>query len=185
MAKVILSMNISLDGFFEGPHHELDWSIADEYLHDFYADLLSHADLIVFGRVTYNMMASYWPTASNDPNISSGERHFAEALNPMAKIVYSTTLTKVDWNTRLMRQFLPEEFMKIKASTKGVILLGGGASLVQPFIENHLVDEIQLVVHPVEIGAGKPFFQDLDHVVNLHLQWIKPFPSGAVALSYR
>jgi dihydrofolate reductase len=184
MAKVILSMNITLDGFFEGPHHELDWTIADADLHDFYADLLTHANLIIFGRVTYEMMASFWPTASTDPNVPPAMRRFAEALNPMEKMVYSTTLTQAGWNTRVVRQFLPEEFMKIKANTQGVILLGGGASLVHTFINNRLVDEILLVVHPAAIGAGKAFFQDIDHELNLQYQWIKPFPSGAVALSY-
>jgi dihydrofolate reductase len=177
-------MNVSLDGFFEGPNRELDWSIADDDLHDFYADLLSHADLIIFGRVVYEMMASYWPTASTDPNATLGMRRFAEALNPMAKIVYSTTITHVGWNTRLLWQFLPEEFMQIKASTPGIILLGGGANLVETFIKNRLVDEIQLVVHPVALGAGRALFPRLDQVRTLQFQWIKPFPSGAVALSY-
>jgi dihydrofolate reductase len=184
MAKIILSTPVTLDGFIEGPHRELDWVVADDDLHDFYADLLANAELIIYGRITYELMVSYWPIASTDPHATPGMLRFAEALNPKPKLVYSTTLQNAGWNTRVEHQILPDEILKLKAEVRGNILLGGGASLAHTFIQHGLIDEIQLVLQPTAIGAGKPLFQGLEQGLKLKYQWNHPFPSGAVALSY-
>ncbi len=158
--------------------------IADDDLHDFYTDLLKSTSLILYGRVTYELMASYWPTASADPSLPPAMLRFANAINPIYKLVFSTTLKQAGWNTQVVNHLDPEAIKNMKATTQGNILLGGGASLARTFIELGLLDEIQLMVQPSVIGAGKGLFQGLDQGLKLVYQWIKPFPSGAVALSY-
>jgi dihydrofolate reductase len=184
MRRIILSIPITLDGFIEGPNRELDWVIADDELHEFYSQLLQHADTLLYGRVTYELMASYWPTATDDKTIPMGMVHFANTLNPMPKIVFSKTLTKVGWNTQIINSVIPEEIMKMKAGPGRNILLGGGASLVQTFMEIGLVDELQLLIQPVAIGAGKPLFGGINRQVRLDFKWSQPFHSGAVLLCY-
>src|SRR4030043_1714799 len=95
MRKIIFSIPITLDGYIEGPHRELDWVIADDEVHDFYSDLLENIDLVLFGRVTYELMAGYWPTATNDPSLPAGMLRYANTINPMKKIVFSTTFKNV------------------------------------------------------------------------------------------
>ncbi len=176
---------MSLDGFIEGPHKELDWSIADAELHDYYAQELSEADLIIFGRVTYQLMADYWPTAGSDPHTSPSERRFANALNPMRKIVYSKTLKHVDWNTQLMHEFDPLQIQALKEEEGRPILIGGGASMATAFIEHGLVDEYRLMIHPVAIGKGKALFGGITKPLNLEFVSSQRLSSGAVALQYR
>jgi dihydrofolate reductase len=185
MRKVILSMPITLDGFIEGPHQELDWVIADDELHDYYTELLKKADLILYGRVTYELMLSYWPTAATDLSITKGMLRFANTLNPMRKIVYSTTLKNVGWNTQLVDALIPEDILKMKAEPGGDILLGGGAAIAQAFIQHGLVDEYQLLVQPVAIGSGKGLFKGIDQGLKLNFLRSKTFQSGAVALFYQ
>jgi dihydrofolate reductase len=115
MRKLIFSIPITLDGFIEGPHRELDWVIPDDELHDFYADMLRKSDLILYGRVTYELMLSYWPNAPADPTISPGMLRFADALNPLKKIVYSKTLKDVKWNTTILDSYDPGEIKNLKS----------------------------------------------------------------------
>lgn len=178
-------MNMSLDGFIEGPHQELDWTIADDELHEFYSDLLNTGDLLLWGRITYELMVNYWPTASNDPALSKGELRFANTVNPMKKVVFSKTLKNVGWNTQLVDTFNPDEILDMKTRPGGSILLGGGASIAKVFIQHGLIDEYQLVVHPVAIGAGTSLFGGIKDVLKLEYLWSRPFKSGAVALCYR
>lgn len=185
MRKIILSIPITLDGYIEGPHRELDWVIADDDLHDFYAHLLQNADLLLFGRVTYELMVGYWPNARSDPSITPGEARFADAINPMPKIVYSKTLEHVGWNTQVIRSADPEEIKKMKAKPGRDILLSGGATLARVFIQNGLVDEYQLMVQPVVIGAGTALFGGIRDMLKLDYLWNKPFNSGAIVLCYR
>ncbi len=174
---------MTLDGFIEGPNKELDWSIPDDELHYFFADLLRSADLLIFGRVVYELMRDYWPNAEKDPAASLAELEFARALNPRRKIVYSKTLENVGWNTQVIREFQPEEIVKLKETTGGYITVSG-ATLAQEFMRYKLIDEFQLVVMPVAIGNGKPLFKGLTAMPELHLEWTRTFQSGAVVLCY-
>jgi dihydrofolate reductase len=185
MRKVIFSIPITIDGFIEGPQGELEWVLADDDLHDFYATLLGNAGIILYGRVTYELMTSYWPTACNDPYATDGMLNFANVLNPLPKIVFSKTLQRVGWNTIVMNEVIPEEINKMKSDPGGDIILGGGASLAQTFIQNGLVDEIQLLVQPVAIGAGMALFKGIDGGLKLNYKWSRTFQSGAVALCYQ
>ena len=185
MRKIIFSIPITLDGYIEGPHRELDWVIADDELHNFYSDLLENIDLVLFGRVTYELMAGYWPTATNDPSLPAGMLRYANTINPMKKIVFSNTFKNVGWNTQVINTLIPDEIKKMKAQPGRDIALGGGAALAQAFMQHGLVDEYLLVVQPVVIGDGKPLFKGIQSMHKLDLLWSRRFHSGAVALCYR
>jgi len=183
--KIVLSIPITLDGYIEGPHRELDWVVADDELHDYFTRQLKQADLLIFGRVAYQLLASYWPTAVSDPQMTQGELDFANTINPLPKIVYSRTLETVGWNTQIKREFYPEEIMELKAQPGGNIALSGGAAIAQAFLRNGLVDEIQLVIQPAAIGNGKALFGALSEALKLNYAWKQEFASGVVALCYR
>ncbi len=185
MRKIILAMPISLDGYIEGPHRELDWVVADDEMHDYSAKLLKRADLMIFGRVAYQLLANYWPTAASDPNITPGELAFAKTINPLPKIVYSHTLQKVDWNTRILRSFDPQEILDLKAQPGGNIALSGGAMIAKTFLQHKLVDEIQLMVQPAVIGSGTSLFGGIQNGFSLEFLRQETLHSGIIVLSYR
>ena len=185
MRRIIFSIPITLDGYIEGPNRELDWVIADDDLHDFYTNLLNTADLILYGRVTYELMLNYWPKAPYDTSIPASMVRFANTLNPISKVVFSKTLKNVGWNTKLVDSLMPDEIIKMKLEKGRDILLGGGASIAQAFMQHNLIDEFQLVVQPVAIGRGKPLFNGIHDMLKLNFIWSRPFHSGAIALCYR
>ena len=108
MRKIIFSIPVTLDGYIEGPHQDLNWVVADDELHDFYSQLLQSADLLIYGRVTYELMVNFWPTATSDPKATESITRFANTLNPMRKIVFSKTLDQVGWNTKVIHSFDPD-----------------------------------------------------------------------------
>ena len=185
MRKIIFSIPITLDGYIEGPKRELDWVIADDELHDFYSQLLKNADVILYGRVTYQLMLSYWPKAPDDTTIPKSMVRFAETLNPMHKVVFSKTMKNAGWNTSVVDTLNPEEILEMKSEQGNDILLGGGASIAQAFIQHGLIDEYQLLVQPVAIGIGKALFNGIHDILKLNFIWSRPFHSGAIALCYR
>lgn len=185
MRKIIFSIPITLDGFIEGPKRELDWVNATDELHDFYTQLLQSGDLLIYGRVAYELMVNYWPTATSDPQANESEKRFANALNPMRKIVYSRSMSSANWNTQVKHTFDPEDIMRLKAQPGANILLSGGATLAQAFFENGLVDEYLPVIQPVAIGHGRPLFGNLRESRKLNFQWSRRVGSNTVALCYR
>jgi dihydrofolate reductase len=115
MRNVIVSNMVTLDGFFEGPNKELDWHIVDEEVNQYANDLLSNVDAILFGRVTYQLMADYWPAAATDPSTSKGDLEIAHKMNNLPKIVFSKTLQEVrSNNSRLIKENIAEEISKMK-----------------------------------------------------------------------
>jgi dihydrofolate reductase len=185
MRKIIFSIPITLDGYIEGPNRELDWVIADDELHDFYSQLLKNADMILYGRVTYELMVSYWPTALDNSSIPESMIRFANTLNPMHKVVFSKTMKNAGWNTSVVDTLNPEEILEMKSEQGKDILLGGGASIAQTFMQHGLIDEYQLLVQPVAIGIGKPLFNGIHDRLKLNFIWSRPFQSGVIALCYR
>ena len=184
MRKIIFAINTTLDGYFEGPNKELDWTIADAELHDFYSDLLQNADLLIYGRVTYQMMLDYWPTAPTNPHATPDEIRFANTLNPKPKIVYSTTLKQVGWNTQLRSTFDPQEILELKSQPGSDILVGGPA-LARVFLSHGLVDEYMPMIHPVAIGSGNAVFAGMASLPRLETLGSQCLTSGAVAMRYR
>jgi dihydrofolate reductase len=183
VGKLIYAMNVSVDGFVETPDHSLDWGIVDEELHGWFNDQASGVDASIYGRRLYELMSGHWPTAGTDPNTTPVERDFAEIWLNTPKFVVSRTLTNADWNSTLVRGEPREVLAQIRREFHGDVDLGG-ATLAASFIRAGLVDEYQLLVHPVALGAGTPFFPALDDPLRLELVESKRFNSGVLLLRY-
>lgn len=198
MRKVIYSMMTSLDGFIErtpprpagergGTQHNdptlLDWVIIDEELHAFANEEAREAGAYLYGRRLYENMAAFWPTADTLPDMPGYVLDFARIWKPKPKIVFSRTLDKVEWNSRLVKGDVAEEVEKLKQEP-GAYLTVGGANLAATLIERDLIDEIRLIVQPVVIGSGTPFFPPVTNTINLHLLETITFGSGVVYLRY-
>ena len=184
MRKVIYSMNVSLDGFVEGPNRELDWSTPDEELHRFWNDQTRETGMFLYGRRLYELMANFWPTADQDPSAPDYIVEFARLWRDMPKVVFSTTLEKVKWNSRLVRDDIADEVARLKAQP-GKDMDVGGPTLATTFMRLGLIDEYRLVVHPIVLGAGMPFFPSLDERVGLRLVETRTLRSGIVYLRYQ
>ena len=188
MSKIITTTWITLDGFIAGPNEEMDWigEIYDEAMGKYEDDLVSSADTLLLGRVTYQSFAGSWPHVPDNPAASEGEKEYARKLNAMHKIVFSRTLEKVEWNnSTLVKEVVPEDIAQLKREPGRDMLIYGSASLVRTLTNFGLIDEYQLLVHPIILGSGKPLFQDIKDRAKLKLVNTKTHPSGVVVLSYQ
>jgi dihydrofolate reductase len=183
VGNVVLMLSVSLDGFFEGPNRELDWQIVDDELHRYFNDVLRDAGAFVSGRITYDLMAGFWPTADEDPASTPPMVEFAAIWRDKPKIVYSKTLEDAGWNTTIFRNVVPDEVRALKERFEGDLALGG-ADLAGVFMEDDLIDEYRLYVHPVLLGSGKPLFWPSEERTKLRLVQTRTFRSGVVLLHY-
>lgn len=183
MGRLIYMLNVSLDGFIETPDHSLGWTKIDDELHTWFNDRTRELDASIYGRRLYEVMAAYWPTAEADPAITEPVREFARVWNAMPKIVFSTTLRAVEWNSRLVRGDVTEQLARLRQEFQGDLDVGG-PTLAAEFIRRGLVDAYRLVVHPVILGAGTPFFPPLESPIPLRLVETRTFRSGVVYLGY-
>jgi dihydrofolate reductase len=184
MRKLILWMSVSLDGFMAGPDGELDWHMVDDELHLYVNDELRTMGAFLNGRVTYELMAGFWPTADSDPSSTGPMVEFAGIWRDMPKIVYSRSLQNVQWNTAIVRDVVPEEVLQLKAQAGGDLVVGG-ADIATEFMRHDLIDELTLFVHPILIGAGKPLFHRSEARIRFHLATTRTFGNGVVMLRYR
>ena len=181
MRKVIYAMSVSLDGFVEATDGDIGWSAPDEELHRHFNDMEKNIDVHLYGRLMYEIMAGYWPKAAENPTTPKLEIEYARIWKDMKKIVFSRTLKKVDWNSRLVSRNISEEASKLK-SQPGNDLSVSGAGIAASFMELGLIDEYRLYVHPIILGGGKPMFPHLREKINLKLVESKRFSSGVVLL---
>ena len=181
MRRIIVSNYLTIDGFFAGPNGEIDWFVWDEETAEYSKELLGSIDTILFGRVTYELMASYWPVATpptEDPVI-------IEAMNHLPKIVFSRTLEKVEWNNaRLVKENIAEEVSKMKRQPGKDMVIYGSGSIVSTLTQLGLIDEYRLFVNPIVLGSGKPLFKGLKERLNLKFLNTKAFRCGVVLLHY-
>ena len=183
MRKLIYSMTVSLDGFMAGPGGEIDWSEPDEELHRFHNERVRELGAHLLGRRLYETMV-YWETAHENPSAHEIELEFARIWQELPKLVFSRTLEKVEGNTTLLREVVPEEIARMKEEP-GKDLGVGGAGLASTLTKLGLIDEYQLFLSPVVLGAGIPFFPPLDERINLELVETRTFGSRIVYLRYR
>ena len=183
MGRLIYAMNVSVDGYIETRDHSLDWSNVDAEVHGWFNDRMRELGASLYGRRLYELMSAHWPTAADDPNIPPVELEFAGIWNATPKYVFSNTLSDVHHNDRLVRGDVADVLADIRREIDGDLEVGG-ANLAAQFIERGLVDEYQLVVHPVSIGSGTPFFPQLSNPLRLRLTETQRFESGVVALTY-
>jgi dihydrofolate reductase len=185
MQRLIVFNSISLDGYFTGANGDLSWTHGgnnDEDYNSFIAGNASGGGQLLFGRITYEMMAGFWPT----PNAMTAFPKVAEGMNSMQKIVFSRRLNHVSWtNTRLMKGDLVSEVRKMKKqSEKGIAILGSG-SIVSQLAPESLIDEYQFMVTPVALGKGRTMFDGIPNILNLKLARARIFNSGKVFLCYQ
>jgi dihydrofolate reductase len=185
MRKVILSNMVTLDGFFEGPNKELDWQIVDGENKEYAIDLLSKVDALLFGRVTYQLMADYWPAAATNPSTPKSDLEIADKMNNLPKIVFSKTLQEVKWNnSRLVKENIAKEISKMKQQPGKDMVIFGSGSIVSTFMQHGLIDEYRIIVNPIVLGNGNPLFKGINGKQNLKLLNTKVFDSGIVILFY-
>jgi dihydrofolate reductase len=185
MGRIVMPVSVTLDGFHEGPDADLGWQLVDEELHTHFNEELAKMSAFLDGRVSYELMSGYWPTADQDPASSPAEVAFAKIWRDMPKVVYSRTLEEAGWNTRIEREVVPEEVRAMADAAPGDLALGG-ARLAAAFRRHGLVDEYRLYVNPVALGAGTPLFDPTDGPVRLELAAApRTFGNGVVLLRYR
>jgi dihydrofolate reductase len=174
---------VTLNGFFEGPEPwSLDWHNTDEEFNAFAVEQLNTIGTLLFGRVTYQGMASYWPT----PAALESDPLVAGAMNSLPKIVFSRTLGSADWNnSRLIKEHIADEITHLKQQPGKDLALFGSANLMAALMRLNLIDEHRIMVNPVVLGSGTPLFQGVDGRLNLKLISARPFTSGNVLLTYQ
>ena len=182
MRKLYSFMVVTLDGFYEGPNGEFDWPNVDEEFNEFGIEQLNDTDLLLFGRVTYEGMAGYWPT----PAARQDDPVVAELMNTLPKVVVSTTLASADWaNSRLVKENVAEEIAKLKQEPGKGIAIFGSPNLTVSLIELGLVDELRVLVNPIVLGDGHSLFRTTRDRLRLELLQTRTFRSGNVLLTYR
>lgn len=182
MRKVILQNMISLDGYFQGADGDISWHNVDAEFNEYAIEVLNNLGGLLFGRVTYELMASYWPTpaASTDDPIVAGK------MNTLPKVVFSRTLAKADWdNTRLVRDDAEKEVLKLKQQPGRDLAIFGSSELAVTLMQHGLIDEYRVFVNPVILGKGKSLFHGLSSPQKVTLLNAKPFRSGNVLLTYQ
>ncbi len=179
MKKVIFQMSVSLDGFIEGPNREIDWHLVDDDFNAYAVDMLKASDVLIMGRRTYELMASNWPTdTDNDPVVK-------EKMNSTPKLVFSRTLKKVEWqNSRLATGSIADELARLKQVPGDGVLPVGGSGLAASFLEQGLIDELHIILTPILLGAGKTVFDGIKKRYPLRLLSTRTFNSGNVVLVY-
>ena len=182
MRKLYVFNMITLDGYFEGPGRDISWHNVDEEFNDFAVTQLDQTDLILFGRVTYELMAGYWPTSAartDDPVI-------AGKMNGIRKVVFSATLKGADWeNTRQVSANAVEEIKSLKEQPGKDIGIFGSSDLAVTLIPHGVIDEHRLMVNPVVLGAGKRLYERCDDKLQLKRIKIHTFQNGNVLLYYQ
>ena len=181
MRKLFAFNMVSLDGFFEGPNQDINWHRVDDEFNQFAIEQTGSVDMLLFGRVTYELMASYWPTpaaAADDPII-------ADMMNRLPKVVFSRTLQMADWNnTRLVKGHIAEEITALKQQPGKDLALFGSANLLSTLVPMGLIDEHRIIINPVVLSHGTPLFQGIKDHLDLELLKTRTFRNGNVLLVY-
>ena len=164
-------MHVSLDGFVAGPAGEMDWILFDNAMGDYVGSLTKDADTAVYGRITFQMMENYWPTAAGQPGASSHDKQHATWVNEALKVVFSKTLKKSDWNnTRFFDHDIAGTIAQIKNKPGKNLLVIGSASVAHTLIQAGMIDEYRINVNPVVLGTGIPLFKNIQGRIGLKLQ---------------
>jgi dihydrofolate reductase len=182
MRKLLVFNLITLDGYFEGPDHDISWHMADNDLNDLSKSQLEAVDTIIFGRVTYELMASYWPSmeGSLDDPIVAG------FMNKTPKVVFSKSLQQAEWqNTRLVRDDMATEIIRLKQLPGKDMIIFGSGKITSTLANAGLIDEYRIIICPVILGGGTPMFAGVNNRPKLDLISTRKFDNGNVLLTYR
>lgn len=181
MRKLTMYNFITLNGFYKGINEDISWHRHGGEEEGFSQDSLQHNNTLVFGRVTYQMMASYWPT----PIAMESMPEVAKGMNSAEKIVFSNTLTQADWhNTKILNGDITETMRKLKQQPGNDMTILGSGSIVSQMANANLIDNYEIMIDPVAIGNGTPLFNGIQNNLNLKLTNSRVFKSGVILLSY-
>jgi dihydrofolate reductase len=192
MRKIISFMHISLDGFVAGPKGEMNWITVDEEIFEHIGKRINETDTALYGRVTYEMMENYWPTAGDKPKASKHDVEHSAWYNNAHKVVLSKTMKDADLtNTTIISDNLADRINEIKQSRPASggsgskeILLFGSPTATHAFIQQNLIDGYWLFVNPIILGQGIPLFTDIKDKIKLKLLNTRQFTSGVTELNY-
>lgn len=185
MRKLVLFLHTSLDGFVAGPNGEMDWINVDEEIFDYGAERINNADTALYGRVTYQMMEGYWPTAADQPNPTRHDLDHSRWYNGVAKVVLSRTMNGASVvNTKIISDNLTDEVIKLKQGPGKEIIIFGSPSAAHALMAENLIDDYWLFVNPILLGHGIPIFKNVKAKTALALVTSKVFSSGVVCLHY-
>jgi len=186
MRKAYLFMMVSLDGFFEGPNHDLSWHNVDGEFNEYAIKQLDESGTLMLGRKTYELFAGFWHAALKDASTAEDDLVVARLLEAKEKIVFSRSLDRAGWNnTRLVKDDAYGEVARMKRQPGGDIAIFGSNNLCVNLMQKGLVDEFRIMVNPVVIGKGTPLFTGLGETFGLKLAKTKEFKSGNVLLYYQ
>ena len=186
MRKLVLFIHTSLDGFVAGPNGEMDWINVDEEIFDFAGQRTNEADTALYGRVTYQMMESYWPTAAQLPTATKHDVEHSRWYNRVTKVVLSKTMNEVSLtNTKIIDGNLAAEIVKLKQDAGKDILMFGSPTAAHSLMTEKLIDDYWLFVNPVLLGRGIPLFNGIKEKSALKLVESNIFTSGVVCLHYQ
>ena len=184
MRSVTYSMGVSLDGYIVGPDGSFDWTTPDPDVFRFWIDEIRDVGVHLMGRRLYETML-YWETADQEGTLDQAELEWAALWKPLPKVVFSTTLSAVQGNARLVSGGLAEEIEQLRAEPGEGDIAIGGATLAAQVAALGLIDEYRAMVYPVLVGGGTPFFPQRERRVDLELVDTRTFSSGVVYLRYR
>ncbi len=182
MRKLSIFNFITLNGYYKGLNEDISWHRHGEEESEFSAESLKPGNTLLFGRITYEMMAGYWTT----PMAFQNTPEVAEGMNNADKIVFSRTLKKANWkNTKLIKSNIVEEIKKMKKMPGNDMTILGSGSILTLFAEHGLIDEYLFMIDPVVISDGTPIFKNIKNIPDLKLTMTKTFKSGVVLLQYK
>lgn len=185
MRKIISFMHVSLDGFVAGPNGEMDWIKVDEELFDFVEKRISEGDTALYGRVTYEMMEGYWPTASDKPGASRHDIEHSRWYKKIHKIVLSQTMNGMGLiNTTIISDNLADRINEIKQHPGPDIAVFGSPTATHSLMQQNLIDGYWLFVNPIILGQGIPLFTNIKDKIKLKLLTTRQFTSGVTELNY-
>lgn len=179
MRKVIAAFNMTLDGFCD---HTA--GLPDEEIHQHYTELLGQGDAILYGRTTYQLM-EFWRSLLDQPSEDESMNDFARAINKIPKIVFSRTITEVDWHSATVAKHALETEVLALRQQSGKDILVGSRSLTLQLLKLGLIDEFQLCIYPMVVGKGMPLFEDIHKNIIFKLHKHKTFSGGAVIMYYQ
>jgi dihydrofolate reductase len=185
MGKIISLMHISLDGFVAGLNGEMDWIKVDEEIFDHVGKRISLCETALYGRVTYEMMESYWPTAGDKPDATKHDIEHSKWYKKVQKVVLSKTMKDTGlYNTKIINDNLFERIHALKQQAGNEILLFGSPTATHSLMQQNLIDGFGLFVNPIILGEGIPLFVDIKEKIKLKLLTTRQFTSGVTELNY-
>jgi dihydrofolate reductase len=186
MRRLVLFMHVSLDGFVAGPNGEMDWIKVDEQIFDYVGRRINESDTALYGRVTYQLMEGYWPTAANQPNATKHDIEHAAWYSKVDKIVLSKTMEGQQLpNTIIISDDIEFRVKSLKQQAGKEIIIFGSPSASHTLMQYGLIDEFWLFVNPILVGKGIPLFKNIQQTTGLKLVTTSTFDSGVVYLQYQ